>query len=392
MSTQATPTSRPLSGIAAFDAEHHQLSAEQVATGGHPLMRMSAPTLTTTPEAMVVIGAGRSGAVRCIAKTPDLPSTHPMLHVPVSQNLTAQTLADLFTTTGLVDVVIADRITVRAVVGILAKDTNPKSKWLSKIIGYLARRPAINQCAVLTDALAEKFWCPAGSNADDLRMWGQALGMTASRYGGVRELIAACTDGVPSVVVGRSNLRNSSSDVTSAMLRGNKARVDAFDALGTHEGMWAALQGSDPVLYRRGLRTGSTVALTIADNMSSHLTCSVSTPCKLRTGSTVVAFTTNGTVFQVRLERMDFDPATEQLQVVLGPGTGTKILGSGGLRNQWTMMCQYPVGSDGFCAITAPFMGRSSSRFAGAQRFGPAVAARRPNRSVPLDVALAAAG
>jgi len=385
--------------IAEFDADCHQRSANQVADGGMPIVRLAAGTLTVDPEATVVLGSGKSGAVRVLTQSRGLPSKHPTLRLPSGINLEAQTLADMFTSTGLVDTVLADQATVRAVAKILAASADTKIKRLARIVTYLAKQPAINQCAVLTTALAAKFWSPSGPRqADDLTMWSQAFGLDGTgRFDNVRDLVSFASVG-ESPVIRRSDLRTSSQAVTSALLRGNKAKVDAFESLQSHGDLWSAVEGSDPHLYRRGLLVGSTVAMSPIKRNGIQLVADVSTPFKLRTGSEILVFCPDklsDELIRGVLNHMDFDTETDRLQVELGPPRirTKKSSAASADSGQWERLCSRTnFGRHDLFAITAPYMGWSGFRGGRSRNGAQAANTGASSREVPLDVALAAAG
>ncbi len=380
--------------ITEFDNEHYTASAEQVASGGLPVQRMHSATLTVTPESMVVLGSGTSGAVRIIARHL-APSSGAHGKVPAQgKDLSATQIAGLFTETGLVDVVMADGATVKAVAAILSASADPMEKRLAKIVRYLAKQPAINQCAVLTTALREKFWSPAGpARFDDLRMWGAAfkLDRSTSRFGAIDDLIGICRVWT-SPLVNRKALRNSSSAITSALLRGRKSRVSAFDALQSHGDMWSAVCGSDSILYRRATIIGSTVAMSPVERRGTSLIATVSMPFKLRVGSELAVFTpgSNDIVARAQLAGMDFDAATDSLMVRLTPLQQRGKYGDREQEARWESLCgSRNFGRSDLFAVGTPFMGAGWSGRKGGKQSGQ-TGDGGISREVPLDVALAA--
>lgn len=385
--------------ITQFDADSHAESTQRVSQGRPPLPRLAAGTLTVTSKATIVLGCGNSGAVRVVTRSVELGTKH-SLSIPVGRNLEVTEIADMFTATGLLDVVMADNATVSAVAKILAASKDPKQKRLAKIVLYLSKQPAINQCSVLTAALAAKFWTPGGTkHSHDLSMWGRAFGLNGTgRYSNVSELVVvACSGESPIVKLG--NLRNSSSNVTSALLRGNRARVNAFDALSKHGDFWAAIEGSDPVLYRRGVLIGSTASITpIVRHDGARLTAAVSTPFKLRDGTEILVFSPTAQTLEVRkavLHHMDFDTDSNRLRVTIGPvvttGKNRAARGRSLASEQWESLCRPSnIGRELF-AITAPYLGGGFRGGKGKTAGGGTQPTGRTGRDIPLDVALAAA-
>jgi hypothetical protein len=382
-----------VSTIAEFDEEHYAASSEQVASGGLPVQRMRSATLTVTPESMIVLGSGASGAVRIIARHMAPASGAHNKVPPKGQDLSATQIAFLFTDTGLIDVVMADGATVKAVTAILSGSPDPMEKRLAKIVRYLAKQPAINHCAVLTNALREKFWSPDGpSRFDDLRMWGSAFHFDhgSSRFGAIDDLIDICRVG-KSPLVDRKSLRNSSSTITKELLRGRRSRVSAFDALQSHGDMWNAVCGSDGILYKRGTVIGSTVAVSPVDRHGAKLIATVSMPFKLRVGSEIAVFTPGAdeTYARAQLEGMDFDAATNSLMVRLAP-VQRRSKDTREQSARWENLCgSRNFGRSDLFAVAAPFMGGGWGN-RGSKSSGQTAGNGSISREVPLDVALAA--
>jgi len=382
-----------------FDSDAYAQSTAQVADGSMPMLRMAAGTLIVNPEATVVLGSGKSGAVRIVANSAGIAQSKPLLSVPTGVNLSPGQLATLFTSTGLVDIVMADTLTVKAVVTLLASSSDPKDKRVARVVGYLSKQPVISQCSVLTTALAMKFWTPGGpKHSGDLVMWSRAFGLTGEkhRFSHLDDLMSFARVG-QSHIVNRSQLRESSLDVTKALLRGKRGRVDAFEALQQHNEKWASVEGSDPHLYKRGLLIGSTAQVIPIRRDGVRLISDVSTPFKLRPGSEITVFCPDSapsSLTQARLEHMDFNADTGRLGVELGPLTSKRLSRTQRTlhTNTWELLCRRTnFGRSDLFAISTPYMGGSgwsiNRRGQGATANTPVA----PVREVPLDVALAAA-
>jgi len=381
-----------------YDAICYTESAERVAKGWVPKLRTEAPGLTIDSKVTVYLAAGRDGgskaaAIRIIGRGHEVFGKSEPGGVSVNVDLTAADLMKLFTVTSLVDVCFADRRSVAVAAKILGRSKDRNQTRVGKIVSYLSKVPAMNHCAVLTSALAKKYWTPGGaSHSDDLEMWTRVFNVDTDqpRFGQAKDLCAIAEAGnipvFPSV-----NFRSSAASITSALLRGNRSRVDAFNQLQSHNDQCDAIEGSDPILYERGLLSGSTAKINPIRTEGARVIAEVSTPFKLRPGHAITLF---GPEMKEGLPAMllglDFDPVMETLTATFGP-VGSTSTKPNSRRKQSGFDVLTSLGSrdKSFYGINEPFLG--SGRTYGPRRRGQNGLTAGSNREIPLDVSLAAA-
>ena len=367
-----------------FDAVKREQSAERVASGKSPTPRMTAQTLYSIEENTVYLASGKSGAVRAIGWGNGVRPHSSLSERSADRNLTSTEIASFFADTALVDICFVDRASLSATVKILSASKNSFESRVGRVVKYLAAQPALGRCAVLTDALSQKFWAPTGVATSDLNAWASmfAVPTSATRYARAQFLASLARAGSLPVLPG-ANFRTSSNAIANSLLRWSGAKVEAFTAVQNHNDLWEAVCGSDPLLYERGLLVGSTARIVPVRTVDGVLEAEVSMPFKLRPGNNITVF--GGELpkgLPVRLRALDFDNETGKLLAKIAPASRRK---KGEPDGFFFLSVSESVGKE-FFAINEPFSGGG---FFGGKRSATGDEQRR-TRDLPLDVSLAA--
>ena len=367
-----------------FDATKREQSVKRVASGKSPTPRMTAPTLYSLEENTVFLASGRSGAVRAIGWGNKVESAKGFENLQPDRNLTSVEIAGFFTETALIDVCFVDRTSLSATVKLLSTSTTGFRHGVGRVVKYLAGQPAMSRCAVLTDALAQKFWAPTGLDTGDLNGWASMFDVTSSANRFARaQLLASKVRAGSLPVLPTANLRTSSNQIADSLLRWSGAKVAAFTAVQGHNDLWEAVCGCDPLLYERGLLVGSTARIVPVRLADGILEAEVSMPFKLRPGKNITVF--GGALpkgLPVRLRELDFDNETGKLLAKIAPASRRK---KGEPDGFFFLSVEESVGQE-FYAINEPFSGGG---YSGGKRSATGDEPRR-TRDLPLDVSLAA--
>lgn len=374
-----------------FDALMHEKSAQRVMAGKGPLPRMSVPTLYSRESSTVYLASGSSGAVRAIgwtheARDKDNNKQHsPALQgISAARNLTATEIANFFTSTSLLDVCFVDRASLLAAVKLLSASKVGAENRVGRVVKYLAAQPAMSRCSVLTTALAQKYWTPTDFNASDFNAWAAMLRVDPDQTRFERaKLLAERARAGKKEVIPAANFTTSSNTIANSLLRWNSAKVEAFTAVQSHNDLWEAVCGSDPLLYERGLLVGSTARIVPICYEGGVLEAEASTPFKLRPGSNIMVF---GGVFPkglpVRLNALDFNADTGKLIAKIVRVTKKSRKGE---PDGFFFLSDETSRGKEFYAISEPFTGGGG--------FSPRAKAtdgKMRSRDIPLDVSLAA--
>ncbi len=374
-----------------FDAMKHEESAKRVLAGHSPVPRMSVPTLYARENSVVYLASGSSGAVRAIgwnheARDKDDNKQHsPALQgVSATRNLTSTEIANLFTSTSLLDVCFVDRASLLATVKILSASKIGTESRVGRVVKYLAAQPAMSRCSVLTTTLAQKYWTPTDFNASDFNSWAAMFKVDPdfTRFERAKLLAEKARAGKKEVIPA-ANFTTSSNIIANSLLRWSGAKVEAFTAVQNHNDLWEAVCGSDPLLYERGLLIGSTARIVPVSYEGGVIEAEVSTPFKLRPGSNITVF---GGVFPkglpVRLNALDFNADTGKLiakiiRVAKKPKRGEPD-------GFFFLSDDHSRGKE-FFAINEPFTGGGGFTPRSKSSDG-----KMRSRDIPLDVSLAA--
>lgn len=376
-----TPTSP-----AQYDASHTKASLEHVAAGGAPIARMGSATLTTLlPSCVTLAHVGRGVRMVRIGEEIVDPKIVELAHVGT---LTAEHLATLLSTS-LVDVLFVDRGAVSAATRTLASSPDKNIARLARIVTYLAKCPVVNQCAVLTSALATKFWAPEPKKSDDIGAWASwfKVGDTTNPLTAVPDLVGLATTGVPPLF--DPLFRAQSGAATAALLRGRAGSTDAFVAISHLMDTWRSIENIDPILCQRSVLTGEAARIVPLERSGSNVIATISTPLKLRPGSTVLLFEPGVTTQElpVVLASLDFDSDAGMLLARFGSTRLDPFSKRQARRNGFDVLLgRESIGKE-FLIAAKPYVPRSASF----RPKGSGVSSGLGSTlAIPLDIALAA--
>ena len=279
-------------------------------------------------------------------------------------------------------VVFADRAALSATLKALGTSERPHR---SRAISYVCRLPVNGQHAVLTDALAMRFVAPGPPSS--LETWRAAFrleGLPTTEL--LVRLATEAAAGESTVFPGAvADLRRYGKEVSSHLSKGRSEAIGAYKVVTRHADLWNAVQHADPLLREAYLRTGDTVTATPFKMLGGLVECHVSTPFKIRPGSSVVVWRDGERGLPATLVDLGFDPEAERLTAKFaGPATGKRR------RNGYNVLFDSLGTGEELFVTTQPF-GGSAQPGAGGRNHGTWSAGRSVARELPLFVSLAAA-
>ena len=353
-------------GARQHEADLVAASARRVAAGERPLQRMEAPTLPFdgAGEAFVSL-TGKALTVTTLSVIGTVADTKPL--ESISQVMDWRS-----------GVIFAERAALAATLKAFA------SSHKVRTIAYLCRLPVNGRHAVLTDTLAMRFVAP-GPPAS-LETWRTAFGLGRLPLPELlvrlaREAAAGETTVLPGAV---ADLRRYGKEAAFHLSKGRAEAIRAYKAITRHADLWAAVQHADPLLRETYLRSGDTVTATPFKMLGGLVECHVSTPFKIRPGSSVVVWRDGERGLPATLVDLGFDPGTETLTAKLArPSTGKRR------RNGYDQLFDALNSGESFYLTTQPFAGTAAP--GGGRRQGSWTFGRSVTRELPLFVSLAAA-
>lgn len=360
-------TAQPTSP-AAWEAARKAESAKAVADGGRPLMRIgSAPVPHSSWGRPVDVVFVKDGVLY-------RDSHYGSLHVETAEHL--QSVDELRV------VVFADQGALRLAVKTLE---NAGAQQAARAIPYLVRQGYTSSFVCLTTSLAVRWWDPFRGKGL-LQQWAKAMGASgASTPQTVRHLYALLASGeLPSVSVDAA----AGKLAQVAKLPGLANQFKAYDLARALSEQWAAMLRRDPNLLGRYLLSGEVVRCDPLRFGGGLILGRLSTPCKLRSGSSgkVLVFDNNGLEVAVDLKRFlaHDDHGNEGLFAELRVGKWGR--GADTLLRSWQM-------GGSWLLTEAPMAPRSSHRRAmwlvGKRSVPAADTTGTSVREAPVDVVLA---
>jgi hypothetical protein len=351
-------------------------SARRVAAGGTPLERMVAPSLyfDGAGEVFVQLTQGKL-VLRTVSMLGELGDT-------ITSNVANQ----------IVDrrngVIFVDRAALNAAMKALAADS-PNGQRRARVIAYLCRLPLNSKYAVLTDTLAQRFVAPGP--ATSLSTWRDAFHLEGV---GDFELLVrlaqrAASGETPVIPDAISRLRSYGNSCAFSLFKGRSESIAAYKSITRHGDLWAAVEHTDPILQAHYLRSGDTIAAMPFKMLGGLVEARVSTPFKIRPGSSVLVWK-DGRGLPATMVELGFDPETESLTArFTTPATGKRrhngydmLFDALGYRGHGT--------GETFYVTTEPFAG-SETPGGKHNMHGSWSAGRSVTRELPLFVSLAAA-
>lgn len=377
-------------------------SAVAVASGGRPTMRLSCPSVLPARIATARMGAkedsspvtqtifvdrAADGSLRL--STDDCTSWSPLTELDHFQRL-AEHMGTL-----QLRIVTPDVATARRLALVIERSAGPlpraedaeKRASAASVIQALTRVPVSARVVPLVKALNAKFWAPEKTQADSFARWCSWFSLPGSPQS-MPDLLDRVTDGE---WVFRFGKAAGSAEIrlakASRAIRFARPAAQAFAAATQIETAWAGQLALDSIGCAEATTTGDAPLVRPLDTDGQRVMCAMSTPSRIRPGSTVnLIGGTDGVIGNATLVELNFD---EDLGLI-GVFSSTKSTGSS---RGWSWMLYQATArgvSESARVAAEPFLALSTS--GSSQWFSLAPPEHAPSREVPLDVALGGAG
>lgn len=182
-----------------------------------------------------------------------------------------------------------------------------------------------------------------------------------------------------------SKLKGYGREIAAYLMKGRAEAIGAYRTVTRRADLWEAVQHADPLLRETYLGLGDTVTATPFKMLGGLVECHVSTPFKIRPGSSVVVWSDGGRGLPATLVDLGFDPEAECLTAKFSkPSVGKRR------RNGYDALFDALGADTPFFVTTQPFAGKDAPG-------GPKgrqdswTAGQSVTRELPLFVSLAAA-
>ena len=359
------------------DDEAKAESARRVAAGHLPLQRMEAPGLVfdDAGDALVWLAGGKL-KMATLSVVPELigPSS-------VSTEMVADTVIEWAK-----GVVFADRASLSAVLRALERSGSPIKRQRGRVVSYMTRLPLNSQFTVLTDALASRYVAPGEST---IAAWRSSfrLSQSLSQVEALVALARIAGDGDVTVLPkALATLAASGVKIRTLLNGGHGSAVHAYNAVNSHVELWSTVERTDPLLRLASLRSGDTVTATPFKMIGGIVECLVSTPFKLRPGSSVIVWADGGPGLPATLLDLGYDPASGTLTARFTTPATRKRRSNG-----YDMIFDKIGSGESVFVTTEPYTG-SGGKFAPSLKGGRQwKSGQTISRELPLYVSLAAA-
>jgi len=389
--TTATVPQRPRSAVTEYDTARRK----DAASGAGPTKRMTGPSVPTSAatstdgSASVLFWLSHNKLV-CSAGPTD--PVHPA---------TAQIIGEAFTAVGVIPVA-TDRLararmlrTVEQSGGTVPvlNDLGASTISLAAVarqMRFTTTFPANSRLVVLADALARKYWLPAGLDTTNIEHWRRAFGMTAD-VASLQTLVGMVTaaSGNPSVTF-RALLAAEAGALKSIIFPGTGPAARAFTSAEKVGEAWSATERTDPLLRHRCIVEGTVARVRLLHRNGSTISGSVSQPFRLREGEVLGMFddTSSENTARIVLVSMGF---TDTLVAEFGPVTSKNKQRRSATAGAFAFMDSALAAHETVLVTNSPYLSSappsSTNRWTGK----PDPAETPIARDVPLDVVLAGA-
>ena len=388
--TTAAPQ-RPRSAVTEYDTARRK----EAANGAGPTKRMTGPSVPMS--ALVGPGGGTSvlfwlshNKLVCSAGPTD--PVHPA---------SAQIIGEAFTAVGVIPVATDRPARARmlrtveqssgtvGVIGDLGATTIPLAA-VAKQMRFATTWPANSRLVVLADALARKYWLPAGLDTTNIEHWRRAFGMSAD-VASLQTLVGMVTaaNGNPSVTF-RALLAAETAALKSIIFPGSGPAARAFTSAEKVGEAWSATERTDPLLRHRCIVEGTVARVRLLHRNGSTISGSVSQPFRLREGEVLGMFddTSSENTARIVLVSMGF---TDTLVAEFGPVTSQRKQRRSSTAGAFAFMDSALAAHETVLVTNSPYLSSappsSTNRWTGK----PDPAETPIARDVPLDVVLAGA-
>lgn len=346
-------------------------SARRVAAGNGPLQRMTSPTLAfqQSGELFVYLEHGQLQ----------------MSYISLAGGIRHPTTTDIANEVKRWNngVIFADRSAFAVTLGLLKKEYE---KLTIDAICYTMQLALNGRYTILTDALATRYVAPGAPGS--LETWREAFHIGKRPMLNLLVALAAkASDGenlvFPNAV---STLQEYGGEILSELSKGWSRAIQAYKVATRHSDLWNAVQHSDSLLRDIYLATGDTISVTPLKMLGGRVECKVSTPFKIRPGSSVVIWQDGGTGLPATFVDLGFDPESESLTGHFAPPTAGKTK-----RNGYDMLFDSLRSPMKMFVTTQPFVGGTAKSSMGSGPLYGLPSRSNITRDLPLFVSLAAA-
>lgn len=230
-----------------------------------------------------------------------------IMHLPVSPDPDDPTRF-LVERESLNTVIIADRITLRAMVREFENGTGPtglggvnENDAIVRRINYLSALPFSAFMPILTDYLQYRYWIPSHLNKESIASWVQLFpGSVALNQASIQVTFASLMTGErPVMLDNHAAVKSVGNDerfaITIAASLSIKGVGWAFAKAENLSASWAFITGADPALLERNILDGTVAELHPIGRPSGELASyTTSEPYKFKAGKKVMLFTLRG--------------------------------------------------------------------------------------------------
>lgn len=305
--------------------EYDTARRKEAGDGAGPTQRMVGPSVPTSPAADRSGGGSvlfwlRKNTLVCSAGPTD--TVHPA---------TARIIGEAFTAVGVLPVAVdrpARARMLRTVEQSAGTVTAVTDAGIAEVpLTVVARQmrftttwPITSRLVVLADALARKYWLPAGLDPTNIEHWRRAFGVAAD-VASLHTLVGmVCRDtGSPSKAM-RALLAAERQALNAIAYPGAGPAARAFLCAEKIGEAWSATERTDPMLRHRCLVEGTVARVQALSRTGPSIVGSVSQPFRLREGEVLGMVDDTSTVDTVRLQLLSMG-FTDTLVAEFGPVT-----------------------------------------------------------------------
>lgn len=198
-----------------------------------------------------------------------------------------------------------------------------EAKQAARLMAYRANLPTSTYTPVLTEALASRYWLPAGPAVTDLSAWDTAFGHghPTGTHPALLELIGRALDGVENTRIAKAMINAEKYGARAARSASTYSACSAFTHADSLTDAHTALLSVDPTLRERNVVAGVVSKINVHQIKQSRVEAYAENPGRLREGSSVYVFDDHakGGHVELRLKSVEFH--NDNLMLVLSAPT-----------------------------------------------------------------------
>lgn len=376
-------------------AEYDTARRKDAASGAGPTKRMAGPSV---PTSAATSPGGATSVLFWLSHNKLVCSAGPTDPVHPA---TAHIIGEAFTSVGVLPVALDRPARARMlrtveqsggtvpVLGDLGATTISLTS-VARQMRFTTTWPATSRLVVLADALARKYWLPAGLDTTNIEHWRRAFGMT-SDVASLQTLVGMVTaaNGGPSVTF-RALLAAEAGALKSIIYPGTGPAARAFTSAEKVGEAWSATERTDPLLRHRCIVDGTVARVRLLHRNGSTISGSVSQPFRLREGEVLGMFddTSSEATARIVLVSMGF---TDTLVAEFGPVTSRGKQRRSATAGAFAFMDSALAAHETVLVTNSPFLSSAPPWSSNRWTSKPDPSESGIVRDVPLDVVLAGA-